>query len=89
MFQTLSSRIWFWELPLSHGSLGKNEEQRSIPYSLIESIDLMVYFRTVKGMDVPSTVLKSAPDICNIFLVSRWKLVFKLATKAFHFGTNY
>lgn len=35
--------------------------------------------KTIKGMDVPNTVLKSIPESCNLFAVSRWKVICKLA----------
>ncbi|THU61075.1 hypothetical protein C4D60_Mb07t19460 [Musa balbisiana] len=37
--------------------------------------------RILKGPDVPTTVLKFSPDYCNIFAVSRRKLIMKFANR--------
>lgn len=37
--------------------------------------------RILKGPDVPTTVLKFSPDYCNIFAVSRRKLIMKFANQ--------
>nr|XP_029121648.1 U-box domain-containing protein 34 [Elaeis guineensis] len=42
--------------------------------------------RILKGPDVPTTILKSAPYSCNIFVVSRRKLTMKLANQSIDDG---
>lgn len=44
--------------------------------------------RLFKGPDLPTTILKSAPDACNIFVVSRRKLTMRFAGQSVTGGPN-
>ncbi|XP_020250546.1 U-box domain-containing protein 34 isoform X1 [Asparagus officinalis] len=49
---------------------------------VLGSSSLGWFRRILKGPDVPTTILKSAPDSCNIFIVSRNRLTMKVATES-------
>lgn len=44
--------------------------------------------RILKGPDVPTTILKSAPNSCNIFVVSRNRITMKFASQLIIGGTS-
>ncbi|XP_058105987.1 U-box domain-containing protein 34-like [Magnolia sinica] len=60
-------------------ALVRHLSESGITSIVLGSSSLNWILRKLKGPDIPSTVLKLAPNNCNIYVVSRYKLKMKLA----------
>lgn len=82
---TTKKLLWKYNEINFHKQFIKEREQivklfRTMPL-LVASLKLQFFFpyRKLKGPGIPTTVLKCAPDSCDVYLVARDRIISKLA----------